>query len=274
MQFANWSPRDVTVSRIRRARSQGREIFDARSRADCRPFGADRGSILALDKGAPTASDASEHPAGVAAIFMLGASEPLPAAAAKSWPDDTAPRAREGARPRLDWPATPDRSATGEEPVPQSHGPSTWRRAIAAAMSRTTTALVDGFALSAAAVHSEFIWLPTAQVGYDDPPEELAREGRAETHKPLALSPPGQSSAWRDVKPDDLARSGSEGTALPSWRVRAASLPAKLWSSVRRRARIRQMRVGWDATDDHTLRDIGVSRYEIDLIFGRERRWY
>lgn len=274
MQFANWSPRDVTVSRIRRARSQGREIFDARSRADCRPFGADRGSILALDKGAPTASDASEHPAGVAAIFMLGASEPLPVAAAKSWPDDTAPRAREGARPRLGWPATPDRSARGEEPVPQSHGPSTWRRAIAAAMSRTTAALVDGFALSAAAVHSEFTWLPTAQVGYDDPAEELAREGRAETHKPLPLSPPGQSSAWGDVKPDDLARSGSEGTALPSWRVRAASLPAKLWSSVRRRARIRQMRVGWDATDDHTLRDIGVSRYEIDLIFGRGRRWY
>jgi uncharacterized protein YjiS (DUF1127 family) len=140
-------------------------------------------------------------------------------------------------------------------------------------MSRTTAALVDGFALSAAAVHSEFTWLPTAQVGYDDPAEELAREGRAETHKPLPLSPPGQSSAWGHIKADDLARSGSEGTALPSWRVRAASLPAKLWSSVRHQARIRQMRVGWDATDDHTLRDIGVSRYEVDLIFGSERRW-
>src|SRR5258708_2337361 len=86
MQFANWSPRDVTVPRIRRARSRGREIFDARSRAGSRPFGADRGSILALANGAPTASDASEHPAGVAAIFMLGSSEPLPLAAAKSWP--------------------------------------------------------------------------------------------------------------------------------------------------------------------------------------------
>jgi uncharacterized protein YjiS (DUF1127 family) len=229
---------------------------------------------LALANGAPTASDASEHPAGVVAICMLGAPQPLSVAAAKSWPDDTALRAREGARPQLGWPATPDRNARGEEPVPQSRGPSTWRPAIAAAMSRTTTALVDGFALSAAAVHSEFTWLPTAQVGYDDPVEELAREGRSETQKRLLLSPPGQSSAWGDVKPDDLARSGSEGTDLPSWRARAASLPAKLWSSVRRQGRIRQMRVGWDAIDNHTLRDIGLSRYEIDLLLGKARRWY
>jgi uncharacterized protein YjiS (DUF1127 family) len=269
MQSENLSPRDVAAPRFRRPRSRGREILDARSRTDSRPFGAKRGSILAF-----AASDASEHTAGVAPIFTLGASQPLSVAAAKSWPDDAAPRAREGVRPQRGWPAIPDRSVKGEEPVPQSPGPSTWRRAIAAAMSRMTTALVEGFALSAVAVDSEFASLPTAQVGYDDPVEEFARQGRAEMHNSSPLSAPGQSSAWGGVKPDDLARSGSEGTALPSWRARAASLPAKLWSSVRRQGRIRQMRVGWDATDDRTLRDIGLSRYEIELILGKERRWY
>jgi uncharacterized protein YjiS (DUF1127 family) len=39
-----------------------------------------------------------------------------------------------------------------------------------------------------------------------------------------------------------------------------------LWSSIRRRREIHRIEADWAAIDDRTLQDIGVSRYEFELV--------
>ncbi len=256
MQFESRSPHDAPATRIRRAGGRGRAVSDARSRAASRPFDANADSLVALVNGVRMASNANERPAEVAAVFTRGGSQPWSVVPAKSRPDETASHAREGARPQPSRPATEERNA-----APRG---SDWRRSIAGAISSASAALVDGLALSALAVHSEFIWLPTAPLGRDEAEETLAPEGRAATGTPL----------WGEAKSTGVARPRSEGTAQPGWRAWAAALPARVWSSLRRRARLRRLQVGWDALDERTLRDIGICRYEINLILGNERHRY
>ena len=50
------------------------------------------------------------------------------------------------------------------------------------------------------------------------------------------------------------------------WGVTAASLLAKLWSRVLRAREIRRMTAELQALDDRTLKDIGTSRCEIELV--------
>jgi uncharacterized protein YjiS (DUF1127 family) len=59
----------------------------------------------------------------------------------------------------------------------------------------------------------------------------------------------------------------------PAWRT---SWPARLWSRIVRAYRTRRSRAALEALDDRMLRDIGVSRHEIEGLAGdgtsRERR--
>jgi uncharacterized protein YjiS (DUF1127 family) len=148
--------------------------------------------------------------------------------------------------------------ASPEDPTPASHrgsarqasDPRTWRRASAAAMSWTMAQIIEGFARSAAAVHPEFICLPSEHVSRGNPAED---------------PPCGRHAGDRRLSPPFRQRGGPI-----AW---ATSLLAKLWSRVLRAREIRRMRAGWETFDDRMLNDIGVSRCEIDLIMrhGRHR---
>jgi uncharacterized protein YjiS (DUF1127 family) len=52
-----------------------------------------------------------------------------------------------------------------------------------------------------------------------------------------------------------------------------ASLAAALRSRLRRRREARRMRADWQMLDDRTLKDIGVSRNEIQFVVRGEQRW-
>jgi uncharacterized protein YjiS (DUF1127 family) len=39
-----------------------------------------------------------------------------------------------------------------------------------------------------------------------------------------------------------------------------------LWSSIRRRREMHRIEADWATIDDRTLQDIGVSRYELELV--------
>jgi uncharacterized protein YjiS (DUF1127 family) len=64
-------------------------------------------------------------------------------------------------------------------------------------------------------------------------------------------------------------------TDLAGWRASItsiASVVAELWSRMLRGREIRRIRASWEAIDDRTLKDIGISRYEIE--YARDpRHW-
>ena len=64
-------------------------------------------------------------------------------------------------------------------------------------------------------------------------------------------------------------------TDLPGWRASFASIGsvvARLLSKIVREHEIRRIRASWEAIDDRTLKDIGISRYEIE--YARDpRHW-
>jgi uncharacterized protein YjiS (DUF1127 family) len=49
-----------------------------------------------------------------------------------------------------------------------------------------------------------------------------------------------------------------------AWIISMASVVAGLWSRMRREHEIRRIRAAWEMIDDRTLKDIGISRYEIE----------
>jgi uncharacterized protein YjiS (DUF1127 family) len=70
-------------------------------------------------------------------------------------------------------------------------------------------------------------------------------------------------------------RAGTEPTDLagrPIWRISVTSILAGLWSRMRHNREIRRIRAAWDTIDDRTLKDIGVSRYELER--ARNRRYW
>jgi uncharacterized protein YjiS (DUF1127 family) len=78
---------------------------------------------------------------------------------------------------------------------------------------------------------------------------------------PLSAAPSSQRRLPRAcVNADDAP------TNLAGWRAwitSISSVVAELWSKMRRDREIRRIRAAWEMVDDRTLKDIGVSRYEI-----------
>ena len=57
-----------------------------------------------------------------------------------------------------------------------------------------------------------------------------------------------------------------------AWITSTTSIITELWSRVLREREIRRIRAAWRAIDDRTLKDIGISRYEIEYAVDR-RHW-
>ena len=77
----------------------------------------------------------------------------------------------------------------------------------------------------------------------------------------------------RDRVVAGLAATGfTDFAARRRWITSVASFFAELWSRIRHAREIRRIRAVWETIDDRTLRDIGVSRYEIEYA-REERHW-
>jgi uncharacterized protein YjiS (DUF1127 family) len=66
---------------------------------------------------------------------------------------------------------------------------------------------------------------------------------------------------------------GTAPTDFSGWRaliILITSIIAELWSRMLRERESRRIRAAWETIDDRTLKDIGVSRYEIE--YGRDAR--
>ena len=126
------------------------------------------------------------------------------------------------------------------EPVPSSPEPNTRGRRMGTVMSLAIDLAIEGFALSAATFHPELL-LPLA--------EQDHRRLRVKDH------PDGRPA---DTAPTDFA----------VWRTRITSITsivAELWSKMRREREIRRIKAAWETIDDRTLKDVGVTRCEMEF---------
>jgi uncharacterized protein YjiS (DUF1127 family) len=125
--------------------------------------------------------------------------------------------------------------------------PNTLRRRMATAMSFAIDVAIEGFALSAATLHPEFLLPPAEQ---DHP------RLRVKDH------PDGRPA---DTAPTDFA----------VWRTRITSITSsviELWSKMRREREIRRIKAAWGTIDDRTLKDVGLTRCEMEFA-SDARRW-
>jgi uncharacterized protein YjiS (DUF1127 family) len=82
---------------------------------------------------------------------------------------------------------------------------------------------------------------------------------------PLSARQAWYASVNRDTPTPDLA-------GWREWITSIASIVAELWSRMLREREIRGIRAAWETIDDRTLRDIGISRYQIE--YARDvRHW-
>jgi uncharacterized protein YjiS (DUF1127 family) len=83
----------------------------------------------------------------------------------------------------------------------------------------------------------------------------------------------GSALGERLVRPSGSAQASSR-TQSSDWLAWIASLLGRLSSRVLRERKIERARAALYALDDRTLKDIGISRHEIDLVarHGRPRR--
>jgi uncharacterized protein YjiS (DUF1127 family) len=57
-----------------------------------------------------------------------------------------------------------------------------------------------------------------------------------------------------------------------TWRTSTTSILAGLWSRILRQRETRRIKAAWEMIDDQTLKDIGISRYEIER--ARDARYW
>jgi uncharacterized protein YjiS (DUF1127 family) len=134
--------------------------------------------------------------------------------------------------------------------------PNTWGHRVRMVTSVVIECLTEGFALSAAAAYPAFFLLANDQA-------ESERETRK--RRPVPRSEASPSTRFGTVTRKAPARLEIPRTDFARRRT-WISIAAELWSRIRRGRDRRRIRVAWETIDDRTLRDIGLSRYEIELL--------
>lgn len=158
------------------------------------------------------------------------------------------------------------RARRARRPLQPPLGTNARRSPLAAAGSSVVAHVVEGFALCATSMHPEGYWQWSEHV--------IGRERDARSPSLGSIVVEAEVSGFLPLS--GLGRLIGDPVA-PVGRDRSfgrwiASLPARLWFAMQRaRARARA-RAEWEAIDDRTLRDIGVSRREIPRA-QRHPRW-
>jgi uncharacterized protein YjiS (DUF1127 family) len=94
-----------------------------------------------------------------------------------------------------------------------------------------------------------------------------------QNHAPHAAAFTGPTLGERLI-PHSGSDRGSSRIKSFDWLARMASIPGRLSSRLLRERKIERSRAALYALDDWTLKDIGISRHEIDLVarHGHHRR--
>ncbi len=241
-----------------------------RFRGEGRSFAGDAGAVRHRS---PSHDAMSGSAAGMSAVFMPGGYQHLAGVTMLY-----APREAEATRLWFD--------------------PDTWWLSLGAALSWLGAQIVEGFALSASVTHSEFIWplggyLDGSDADHSDrrdddrqvrtnqaraavsPAEHAPAEHADVSHRPLhrarQIQPAGEGPAVDTSADRQTWNNPSWSTS--NWSHWTFSTLAGLRSRVLRRREVSRIKTEWQAIDDRTLKDIGLSRYDVGLIVGEGRRW-
>jgi uncharacterized protein YjiS (DUF1127 family) len=127
-------------------------------------------------------------------------------------------------------------------------------------MSRLVVFAVEGLAAYAEAMYPSF-----AKPGEFIDDQELDRNSLRCRH---TQNDHGSGAPWLNASHSPTSgnskRSARAQTASPGWSARITSPVARFWSRMRRELGARQRITHLEALDDRTLKDIGISRYQIE----------
>jgi len=132
-----------------------------------------------------------------------------------------------------------NRRISHTEPVRWLSQPNPWGRWCAAVMSLVIDHIFVGFALAATTLHREFWWRAREYPSRRSPAKDCPSARRA------------------DTAPTNFAGRRASTTSI-------TSILTELWSRMLREREIRRIRAAWETIDDRTLKDIGISRFEIE----------
>jgi hypothetical protein len=216
MQFENQRPGKVIAAPFRPAYGRGDAL---RGRLGSRAYHGLEGRAVTADPGATVVvlkdrRDAAMNPAT------------RRSAAGRSGAGGAAPSPTR----RLQVAAADGRTGSAER-APSTSGSKNWRRRAVTAMSLMVGHLIEGFALSAAALHPQFLWMQEEYPGRRDPTSNGAR-----------------------ARPADAARSEVAGRRPRS--ISVISILAARWSRMLREREIRRSGAAWETIDDGPLRDL------------------
>jgi uncharacterized protein YjiS (DUF1127 family) len=163
--------------------------------------------------------------------------------------------------------------------------PDRWRRSIERAIAVALEQITEGLTLHAASMHPQLFFSLRDTADSADAAAEPARGALAWTDCPLPQVSPDAVARWS--MPPSTRTSPAVTTFLtaappvevapsvrPGWVARAATIFGKLWSGILRKGELRRSRIALQALDDRTLKDIGISRYEIDRVVRYGRQWH
>lgn len=176
-------------------------------------------------------------------------------------------------------------SPRARRPIQPPPGTRDWARPFSAGASSLMAHIVEGFALCATSLNPEGYWQWHEHANSHDPLIEPPRRRipQARSRDPMARMAEADISGFLPlsglvrtaadtIKPRKIDRATSGASDFSTFWRWVASIPRKLRSGfLRARARART-RAEWEAMDDRTLRDIGVSRRQVDPA-ARHPRW-
>jgi uncharacterized protein YjiS (DUF1127 family) len=143
------------------------------------------------------------------------------------------------------------------EPVRSLSRPNRRGRWVAVVMSLVIDHVIEGFALSDTTLHPE-VFLATSEQAKR---ERESRKRRSEPRSQSGRSTVCGTGTCGAVASLETARGDVAGRR--TWITSITSSFAGLWSKMLREREIRHIRAAWETIDDRTLKDIGISRYEI-----------
>jgi uncharacterized protein YjiS (DUF1127 family) len=151
----------------------------------------------------------------------------------------------------------------------------TWRRQVADTAASATRRFAADFAFAASGMYPELQWplidhLYQRDSAEGTPPQE--RRAIAKDRVQPGGHPPRVADRG-DLPGRPVAPAAPAGRSIPAWIPSLASLPGLLWRRLRREREMRRDLAELKTLDDRTLKDIGLSRYDIWLIAGGEHRW-
>jgi len=161
---------------------------------------------------------------------------------------------------------------TGER-RPAGAGIEKWRRAISAAIASVMDGVTEGFALHATTLHPQLFWSLLDHGEADSTTLEDRAPNRHRMSFPqhreavtISSFELHESTRWISSRTNPEGDPGHKSARTPS-------LTGRLWSwfleSYEHRRAVRAL----EALDDRTLKDMGISRYEIDHLVRYGRPW-